>query len=135
MLFWKPCIWFSKQNFIFGAIWAILFLRLLLAYYRLLAIVNVLRFWPKFFRKIMHLMQSEFIVVCSNFWVWDKKTFLGHLKSAPTWRQPSFALNSLSLESVSIQAIIWLSKDVLILTPTQYWVLNPIWIAFSMLFS
>ena len=49
---------------------------LLLAYYRLLAIVNALRFWPKFFRKIMHLMQSEFIVVYLDFWVWDISTIL-----------------------------------------------------------
>ena len=54
-------------------------MRLLLAYYRLLAIVKGSDFDQNFFGKTIYQMQSEFVVVFSNFPVWDKMTFLGHL--------------------------------------------------------
>ena len=53
---------------------------LLLAYFCILAIVNNSDRDQNFFGKTIEQMQSEFVVVYSNFLVCDKTTFLGRLR-------------------------------------------------------
>ena len=54
-------------------------------------------FDQNFFGKTIYQMQSEFVVVFSNFPVWDKMTFLGHLKSLATFTT-FFVLDDHTLE-------------------------------------